>query len=346
MNIYILSLERIESRYTWYWASELRNNILKYAKSNDIEVNVENIEGDNEVQEASSGAFLNFGSTNLWKNAQINKLVNKFMNGSVKPYDKIIFPDAWHPGIIQVKYISDLLDIPVQIHSIWHAGSYDPQDFLGRKVKDKRWSYAAEESFFNASDKNYFATQFHINLFKNTFNYADNSKIKRVGFPFEYIKDIRNPYPKTLKKEEIVLFPHRVSPEKQPEIFIKLSKLLPQYKFIICQDLKLSKKEYYDILAKSKVVFSANLQETLGISCYEGLVFDANPVVPDRLSYCEMYTDTFKYSDTYDLENIAKVVDFHMKNWENMHNERNSQISKLKEFFTMDLMLSEIFKEI
>jgi hypothetical protein len=42
-------------------------------------------------------------------------------------------------------------------------------------------------------------------------------------------------------------------------------------------------------------VFSANLQETLGISCYEGAVVDAIPMVPDRLSYTEMYQDTFKY---------------------------------------------------
>jgi len=43
------------------------------------------------------------------------------------------------------------------------------------------------------------------------------------------------------------------------------------------------------------MVFSANLQETLGISWYEGAVVDAIPMVPDRLSYTEMAFDTFKY---------------------------------------------------
>lgn len=343
MNIYILSLERIESRYTWYWASEIKEKLEQYATINNIKVNVENIEGDNQIQEATNGAFLNFGSTNIWKNSQITKLVKKFMSGEVKPNDKIIFPDAWHPGIIQIKYMSDLLDIPVEIHSIWHAGSYDPQDFLGRKVKDKRWSHAAEESFFNASDKNYFATQFHINLFKNTFNYADNKKIKRVGFPFEYIKNIRNTYSKTLKKENIVLFPHRVSVEKQPDLFIELAKRLPEYKFIICQDLKLNKTEYYDLLSKSKIVFSANLQETLGISCYEGLLFDASPVVPDRLSYTEMYQIPFKYEND-DIYSITKTIQHHMFNWEAFKDFRNYQIKKLETFFTMDDMLKEIYK--
>ena len=43
------------------------------------------------------------------------------------------------------------------------------------------------------------------------------------------------------------------------------------------------------------MVFSANLQETLGISCYEGALAGAIPLVPDRLSYSEMYMDEFKY---------------------------------------------------
>jgi len=42
-------------------------------------------------------------------------------------------------------------------------------------------------------------------------------------------------------------------------------------------------------------VFSANLQETLGISWYEGAVVDAIPMVPDRLSYSEMAFDAFTY---------------------------------------------------
>jgi hypothetical protein len=43
------------------------------------------------------------------------------------------------------------------------------------------------------------------------------------------------------------------------------------------------------------MVFSANLQETLGISCYEILMAGGMPLVPNRLSYVEMYEDIFKY---------------------------------------------------
>ena len=57
----------------------------------------------------------------------------------------------------------------------------------------------------------------------------------------------------------------------------------------------MTKDEYHNILGEAKIVFSANLQETLGISAYEGALVGAIPMVPDRLSYTEMYDDDFKY---------------------------------------------------
>jgi hypothetical protein len=120
------------------------------------------------------------------------------------------------------------------------------------------------------------------------------SNIVRTGWPMEYMEDTLIMY-KNMKKRDLILFPHRIAPEKQVEIFRDLKEHLPQYEFVVCQDQFLSKNEYHNLLGEAKIVFSANLQETLGISCYEGAVVDAIPMVPDRLSYTEMYYDTFKY---------------------------------------------------
>ena len=84
------------------------------------------------------------------------------------------------------------------------------------------------------------------------------------------------------------MFPHRIAPEKQHDIFLDLADSFPDYKFITAHDKQLTKNEYHELLAKSKMVFSANLQETLGISWYEGASLGAVPFVPDRLSYSEM----------------------------------------------------------
>jgi hypothetical protein len=206
--------------------------------------------------------------------------------------------------------MSELLGIPVTIHALWHAGSYDPADFLGRLVGDKPWVRHAEKSFFHAIDHNYFATNFHIDMFvdnllenglaENPWHEEDKSdmiadkKIVRTGWPMDYMSNTLNLY-KGMKKRDLILFPHRIAPEKQVEIFRDLKEQLPQYEFVVCQDQELTKNEYHNLLGEAKIVFSASLQETLGIGCYEGAIVDAIPMVPDRLSYTEMYYEGFKY---------------------------------------------------
>ena len=97
------------------------------------------------------------------------------------------------------------------------------------------------------------------------------------------------------RSRDLIVFPHRIAPEKQVEIFRDLAESMPQYEFIVCQDQTLTKTEYHNILGQAKIVFSCSLQETLGIGCYEGAIVNAVPLVPDRLSYTEMYDSDFKY---------------------------------------------------
>jgi hypothetical protein len=338
MNVFLIDLESVETRYTGQWKTHVPALLRKAGH------NVQVISGPEDIPTATTpGAFLNFGGTNIYKSAQVEQMGRLFCNGSVHPGDHFIFTDAWHPGIINLKYMSELLGIPVVTHGLWHAGSYDPQDFLGRLVGNKPWVRHAEKSFFHAFDHNYFATQFHIEMFfVNLLNdyptenpwFEDDladlragnllaDKIVRTGWPMEYMQDTLRMY-KGMPKRDLILFPHRIAPEKQVEIFRDLAHHLPQYEFVVCQDQQLTKNEYHNLLGEAKMVFSANLQETLGISCYEGAVVDAIPMVPDRLSYSEMYYDTFKYPsvwtndyDTYTVyrPDLCRAIIEHMDNY-------------------------------
>ena len=365
MTVFLVDLESVSTRYTCEWKSHIPK-LLKKA-GHDVQV----ICGPEDIPTATTpGAFLNFGGTNIYKASQVEQMGRLFCSGSVKPGDHFIFTDAWHPGIINLKYMSELLSIPITTHGLWHAGSYDKHDFLGRLIGDAPWVRNAERSFYHCYDHNYFATDFHIEMFFRELLQSGSiyenpwyeeeleevlngkfSKIVRTGWPMEYMDDVLTPY-KNMPKRDLILFPHRIAPEKQVEIFRDLKEHLPQYEFVVCQDQQLTKNEYHNLLGEAKIVFSANLQETLGISCYEGALVDAIPMVPDRLSYSEMYYEGFKYPsewteswDSY-IQNrhlLIKTIVGHMDNYENSVVSVQKQAEQLTErFFHSTMLLSKL----
>ena len=97
-----------------------------------------------------------------------------------------------------------------------------------------------------------------------------------------------------------------------------------RYEFVVCQEKQLTKNEYHNLLGEAKLMFSANLQETLGISWYEGSIVNCLPMVPDRLSYKEMAINEFKYPsewtkdfETYKLNKkfvVERIIDY-MENY-------------------------------
>ena len=352
-RVFLVDLESVETRYTGQWKTHVPNLLRK--AGHDVQI----ISGPTDIPSATTpGAFLNFGGTNIYKARQVEQMGRLFCDGAVHAGDHFIFTDAWHPGIINLKYMSELLGIPVTTHGLWHAGSYDPQDFLGRLVGKKPWVRHAEKSFYWAFDHNYFATDFHIEMFgvnllgldKETLDHThvQKQKVVRSGWPMEYMHDTLLMY-KNMPKRDLILFPHRIAPEKQVEIFRDLKEHLPQYEFVVCQDQQLTKNEYHNLLGEAKMVFSANLQETLGISWYEGAIVDAIPLVPDRLSYSEMAFDTFKYpsmwTESYDAytvyrPNLCHLIIEHMANYQTRLPTLNKQVDALKEnFFSCDQLL-------
>lgn len=362
-NVFLVDLEAVETRYTGEWKTHLPALLRRHG--HDVQV----IDGPTDIPKATTpGAFLNFGGTNIYKSSQVEKIGRLFCDGRIHAGDHFIFTDAWHPGIINLKYMSELLGVKVVIHALWHAGSYDPQDFLGRLIGNASWVRHAEKSFFAAIDHNYFATDFHIEMFdanllndgiaENPWRYEDmqwykeDKKIIRTGWPMEYMTDNLIMY-KNMPKRDLILFPHRIAPEKQLDIFLDLKEHLPQYEFRVCQEYPLTKNEYHNLLGEAKLVFSANLQETLGISWYEGAVVDAIPMVPDRLSYSEMAFETFKYPSewtesfesyqTHRKELCNKIIQY-MENYQKFLPSLNKQVDALKENYFSCNNLLEMLK--
>jgi len=345
MTVYIVDIEAVDTRYTKQWKEHLPDQ-LQRALTRDVAIldHVEVISGGDVPQATTPGAFLNFGGTNVYKSNQLQQIAELFCKGTVKDGDYFLYTDAWNPTVIQLKYMAELLGVKICIGGMWHAGSYDPQDFLGRLIGDATWVRNAERSMYDCYDHNYFATNFHIDLFEESFR---SSMVEKepvlVGWPMEYLRNSLDVY-KGMEKRDLILFPHRVAPEKQVDIFRDLAESLPEYEFVVCQEQELTKNEYHNMLGEAKLVFSANLQETLGISWYEGALVNTIPMVPDRLSYSEMAEKEFLYpsewTESYDkyINNkdlVVTTIRNYMENYTKYLPAIHTQVKKLEtDFFS------------
>lgn len=357
-TIYILPIEPIETRYTKQWY----DNIPKLLNGKGY--NIVTIDGVLESTVTTPGAFLNFTATNIWKNTQINEVSRLISDGKIVSGDKVLITDAWHTGILQLRYMFDLLGLDVKIHAIWHAGSYDPQDFLGRLISNKEWTYNTERALFQAIDYNYFATEYHKNLFLNTLfiDKDGNSTVSNVesktfisGQPHDLMVKEWSSELRVFKKNQII-FPHRLAPEKQPEIIYDLKESMKDVDFIICQEEKLTKSQYHNLINESKVMFSASLQETLGIGQFEAACYDTLPIVPNRLSYTEIMNgyDAFIYpSDwTYNYESYKEfkndIIDmlydrvYNYEKYVGLIEQFKEKV--VPEYMTADVMISNLIK--
>jgi len=366
-NIFILPIESIDTRYTAQWKTYIPKLLNEHIAANNLDYQVIDIDGiiEEGTNETTPGAFLNFAKTNIYKSSQAITVAKLFEQDLVKDGDQFIFTDAWNPIIIQLKYMAELFRKRIVIHGLWHAGSYDPMDWLGRHF-NHAWSFPFEQSLFWAIDKNYFASDFHIRMFiYELFNVKGSgakvdqmisrlhNKIVRCGWPMDYMPKILEKY-KTEEKRNLILFPHRIAPEKQLDIFKDLAEALPEYEWIVCQEQNLTKDEYHKLLGESKIVFSANLQETLGISVYEGAIVGALPLMPDRLSYMEIWPPEFKYpsewTESFDkyIEHKDKVIAL-IKQYIEEYDTYSSLLINLvpkitSKYFTADALINELFK--
>jgi hypothetical protein len=305
-TLYIVPIEPIDQRYTKQWYENIPRLVSNRVKQPwRGQTNMVTIEGRQPSLGTTTGAFLDFGVTNIYKASQVQDIAARFSRGEVKAGDKFLVTDAWNFAVTAIRYMSELMEIPVEIHGIWHAGAYDPTDILGMKM-GKRWSSNQERAWYYACDYNYFATDFHKDMFLENLaiDYTESHRAIRSGQPHEPIIAQLSAY-QDQEKHPMVMWPHRYNADKQPEIAEDLNN---DVNVLITQKLNLSKADYYKTMGGAAAIFSCALHENLGISVMEGCLAGAIPIVPDRASYAEMYLPEFKYPSewTSSKENYFK----------------------------------------
>ena len=218
----------------------------------------------------------------------------------------LLVTDAFNPVVMAAKYVIAMHQLKTEIVVLWHAGTYDPHDFPGKVNAVEREALTLFEKAIQSNTHNLFATDFHRKL-------AGLPDAPLVGWPMDYLPDLVDEYvdayddretePEVISTmlalrdagEKIVLFPHRCSPEKGAD-FLAANSI--DYRIGGHTLVKLDptdKLTYHKALSLCDVVLSCALQETLGITMYEAALHGVAVVVPNRLSYVEMYPEHVRY---------------------------------------------------
>jgi len=294
MKIWNVPIESLKERYSSDWNEWFPK---AFAEANQ---EFETIYPDTLCDEITSGSFLDVCSTNYFKAGQLRILSRKLFNNEIKKEDIIFFHDLWFPGIEMLAYIRNGLDLDFKICGIFHAGTWDPYDFLSKKGMT-HWAYSLENSWLAFIDRIFVATEFHKNLICAT-RMVRSNKITVTGLPI-FPRILRN-----LRKEKIVVFPHRLDSEKNPETFDRLAATLKNtdWSFIKTKEKCRTKEEYYDILETASIAISFADQETWGIAQQEAVFAGCIPLVPDKLSYREMYPAEYRFNS--EEEALAKIL--------------------------------------
>jgi len=283
-RLIFVPIEPLEERYSTQWIKWFREEF----KKRDIQF----IEvGDDKPREITTGQFLDVYDTNLYKLNQLTQIIEYIKLGFE---GTIFFMDLWFPGIETIAYIRDCAKRMIRVEGILHAGTYDPNDFLAQNGCDI-WGADLEKCWLKWVDRVYVATDYHKALIDHT--RGSYGRIEVVRFPC-YVGEQRAEGERLNR----VVFPHRLAPEKQPEVFREVEqRYREQYGddgtvFVRTKDVCKSKAEYYTLLAESKVAFSSALQETFGIAMLEAYNLGCIPVVPDRISYKETFKTIKRYT--------------------------------------------------
>lgn len=324
MTIYFLPIEPLEERYS--------AQMLRWVEQAVIDLGVETYTflPISPYQQIQHGQWLDTFGTTRYRNEQLNLAVKHFEAGFVKNGDIFLVGDVWYPGIESLRLMADLSGVKIRIAGWHYAGTADPADLLHRMTGE--WAVAWEHWLINYGlDAICVGSLFHKNMLRGKF--GRKTPIYPFGLAWQP-KEVRQGV-RTWEKERIVVFPHRIAPEKSPESFYMLAELfkdsgwrfvvstnnfkvadqvisnpMAKYVEVVCHD---SKKAYYDFLATCSIYYSNATQETFGYALHEAIALGLSVVAPMRCSYSEMlqYDKRFLFdplSDPYGRLLLEKRV--------------------------------------
>jgi hypothetical protein len=297
---YLVMLEPLEERYTKQRQEWLEKNA----------VGCSFIYGEQLTTKIEVGSVLDAFWTNYYKFSQLMKITEMLRSGVIKRGDELWFADLRFPWIEAIKYMTTLAKIDITISGVLHAGTRDRDDFTFLSgMKDRARGF--EHTIFDMVDEIHLGSEYHKKIIMEDMGkrYAQKLLVTGLFFEPEYILD-RAVFKMEDERENLVVFPHRIAPEKKPELFDKLAGRLSdtKYKFVKTMEVTSNKQEYYELLSKAKYAVSFDGQETFGYSILECMTLWVTPLVFNGKSYQDTVLDP-KYRRDYlsEVEDIIRL---------------------------------------
>lgn len=178
------------------------------------------------------------------------------------------------------------------------------------------------ESFLQQC-RNYIGKAADMQLFKELDSIAGKSLVLYPGIDFHALDMIEKPDADPDKP--LIIWNHRWEHDKNPDEFFQIlyrldAEAVPFRLAVLGQSFRdrpdvfaearkrlehliehfgfaADKNEYYEILKRGSFIVSTSLHEFFGISILEGVRAGCFPLVPDRLSYPELFDKRFRYAD-------------------------------------------------
>lgn len=259
-----------------------------------------------------TGEWLDVFGTVGFKARQLETVADAFRAREVQHGDTFLLGDVWFPGVEGIRFMADLAAIKVRIVGWHYAGCFDPADLLATSLG--RWGPAYERVLLTeVLDRIFVGSRFHRDLLVGGGAPPDRVEVRGLVWKPSAVEPFRVP---ESERERIVVFPHRIAPEKQPKVFASLARRLNGYhgyRFLFSTSRPngpdeylgvpvvrhATKADYYRFLARCSIFYSAARQETFGYALHEAIALGLGVVAPGRCSYPEMlnHDERFLYDD-------------------------------------------------
>jgi glycosyltransferase involved in cell wall biosynthesis len=322
-SLFYFGLEPLKERYTYQLSKQwMPETFKKYESIKFIDV-----EGDYEKTEGIKvGYVLDAVGRGKYAMAQCSNFLEMLQKGEVSDGDIIFLQDFFTPGMDSIFYALDLYGIKIKLYSMLHAQSVDEYDFT---YGMKNWMRHYELGLDSRHTGIFVGSTIHKEQLKQA---GFKAPIHVISLPIhkELAKEVLPNY-KSLKKQNKVIFTSRLDKEKNPYFMLKVAKeflennkdytwvittsgnkikssieglvddlynySIEEPRFIIKENL--TKEQYYQELAESKVLFNSSLQDYVSWTIIEATLFGCDVCFPNFRSFPDFLTEQDMYKPFY-----------------------------------------------